>query len=260
MSTARGQSETIGAILLVAITVIAVSIVAGALFAANTPSDHPNARIEATANGTNLSVEHRAGQPIDEDEFEIVLRETSRTMAGTVGEPDDTLSDDDAVFEPGEVWVFDAEYSIAEGETVLLIYTSGDRVLLDETIVGLEPTATATTSGTSEPTTATSTVTETTAEPNQPPVADAGGNYTVAKQETVELNGTGSYDPDGTVESYSWEIVTEGNNVGSLTAADTATPTYEAPNGNVAGGVEVRLTVSDDDGAIATDTATIFIE
>lgn len=168
MNPDRGQSETIGAILLVAITVIAVSIVAGTLFAASTPTTHPNVRIDATASGSNVSIEHRAGEPIHEDDFEIILRETSTTIAGTVGEPDIALSDDDAVFEPGEIWTFDAGYSISDGETAVLIYTGGDRVLLDETTINIESTTTGTTTTevetsttTSEPSTKSPTTTNT---------------------------------------------------------------------------------------------------
>ncbi|AKH98190.1 hypothetical protein HLASF_1715 [Halanaeroarchaeum sulfurireducens] len=133
--TDRGQSESIGAMLLVAIVVIAVAVVAGALFMSSSPTEHPNVRIEATANGSELLVEHRAGEPIHENEFEIVLRETGTTMSGVAGQPREPASDKDGVFEPSEVWMFDADYSISEGESVLLVYTGGDRVLLDETAV-----------------------------------------------------------------------------------------------------------------------------
>ncbi|UWG48571.1 Cell surface protein [Halanaeroarchaeum sp. HSR-CO] len=280
MTRDRGQSETLGAILLVAITVIAISTVAGALFTANTPSEHPNARIEATADGTNLSVEHRAGQPIHEDDFEIVLQDTGTTMAGTDGEPDEALSDADAYFEPGEVWIFEAGYTIADGEDVLLIYTGEDRVLLDETGVGFQVTVTTadstttTTEGTSEPTstatpttttattttTTPTTTTTTTTAPNDPPNANAGGPYTVEKKGEISLDGAGSEDPDGSIETYAWEIVTEGGNVGSLSGADTATPTYSAPNGNVPDGVTVRLIVTDNDGATDTETESITVQ
>lgn len=278
MNTARGQSETLGAILLVAITVIAISVVAGTLFAANTPSDHPSVRIDATADGANLSVEHRAGQLIHENEFEIVLRETGTTMAGTSGVPLESRSDGDALFEPGEIWRFDAGYPIADGESVVMLYTSDDRILLDETTVGFEATSTTpvttTTGGTTEPTTTatptttastTTTTTTATTEPttttvaNDPPIADAGGPYTVEKNGEIVLDGTGSADADGTIEAYAWEIVDEGNKVGSLSGADTATPTYTAPKGEEGIEISVRLTVTDDDGATATDTAPISV-
>lgn len=41
---------------------------------------------------------------------------------------------------------------------------------------------------------------------NQPPVADAGPDYEVNEGDVVELNGTGSYDPDGAIVSYEWDF------------------------------------------------------
>ena len=42
---------------------------------------------------------------------------------------------------------------------------------------------------------------------NAPPVADAGPDQTVASDETVFLDGSGSSDRDGTIEKYLWERV-----------------------------------------------------
>lgn len=255
MRVDRGQSETIGSILLVAITVIAVSVVAGAMFAANTPSEHPNARIHATADGANLSVEHRAGQPIREDDFDIVLRESGTTMPGPTGAPQLPPGDDDADFEPGETWVFDAGYPVAAGESVLLIYTKGDRVLLDEDVIGPTTTATTTEStttpaGTTEPTTtatttSTTTATTTTTAPNEPPVA----SFTIASAQggNVDLDGTSSSDPDGTIVRYEWY---EGTDTSG--PPDATGPTVQKFNPKPSN--QVTLVVTDDDGATGTAT------
>lgn len=42
--------------------------------------------------------------------------------------------------------------------------------------------------------------------PNEPPVADAGPDLTIIVGEKVHLDGSGSYDPDGTIESYTWDL------------------------------------------------------
>lgn len=41
---------------------------------------------------------------------------------------------------------------------------------------------------------------------NTKPIADVGGPYSVPYSQSVILNGTGSYDPDGTIEEYLWKI------------------------------------------------------
>ena len=40
---------------------------------------------------------------------------------------------------------------------------------------------------------------------NEPPVADAGGPYTVVEGETVTFDASGSYDPDGSIVLYEWD-------------------------------------------------------
>ena len=88
---------------------------------------------------------------------------------------------------------------------------------------------------------------------NQPPVANAGADQTVADDdgsggETVSLDGTGSTDADGTITSYEWR---EG---GSPIA------TGPAPSVTLGVGTHVvSLTVTDDDGAAGTDDVVITV-
>lgn len=145
MTEDRGGSESIGALLLVAITVISISVVGGAVFAANSPTPHPNAQIDATADGSTLTIEHRAGEVLAAESFEVILRGPGTTFAGTDGDPVAEWADGDSQFEPGERWNFTAESPIAPGETVVLVYTEGDRVLLDETSIPETDTAPTTT-------------------------------------------------------------------------------------------------------------------
>lgn len=52
---------------------------------------------------------------------------------------------------------------------------------------------------------------------NQPPLADAGADQTVFSGDTVYFDGSNSFDPDGTIVSYSWDFgdgtTAEGENV-----------------------------------------------
>ena len=98
--------------------------------------------------------------------------------------------------------------------------------------------------------------------PNRSPVADAGADQSVPISTTpVTLDGTGSNDPDGTIQSYVW-VHTSTDGVApttALTVADGVTSTFTAP---ASPGVLVfTLTVTDDDAAtnINTDTNTVTI-
>jgi len=59
------------------------------------------------------------------------------------------------------------------------------------------------------------------------PIAAAGSNLEVLNGERVELNGSGSYDPDGDAITYAWSQIS-GSPV-ALLDPETAHPTFEAP-------------------------------
>ena len=96
-------------------------------------------------------------------------------------------------------------------------------------------------------------ITGTPGTPNQPPVAVAGPDQTVSDDdgngvETVALDGSASFDPDGAIESYEW---TEGATVLGSTASVVA---------DFSVGVHtVTLTVTDGGGATGSDDVVITV-
>ena len=90
-------------------------------------------------------------------------------------------------------------------------------------------------------------------EATQPPVADAGGPYEEEACQIVTLDGSGSSDPNGTVEFYEWDFTDDG-------AFDivNAEATYEHAYNDVFVG-QVRLRVTDDEGFTGEDTADVTI-
>ena len=90
---------------------------------------------------------------------------------------------------------------------------------------------------------------------NQPPVADAGPNQTVADgncngQELVTLDGSGSFDPDGDPLSFTWTEPPGGSVIatGALPSVSFATGIHT-----------IGLTVEDPNGATDSDTAVIEV-
>lgn len=88
---------------------------------------------------------------------------------------------------------------------------------------------------------------------NIPPVADAGDSYEAMMgkgQAVVNFDGSGSMDPDGTIESYEWDF---GDN-SAPASGQTVSHMYGSTGSFVA-----RLTVTDNCGATSEDTADVTI-
>jgi hypothetical protein len=92
---------------------------------------------------------------------------------------------------------------------------------------------------------------------NTAPTAAAGGPYPVDEGSTLQLDGTGSSDPENAILSYSWAPAT------NLDDPTIATPTYTAIDDTVD---DIDLTVSDVGGDVTaataltdTDTATVTV-
>ncbi len=86
------------------------------------------------------------------------------------------------------------------------------------------------------------------------PVADAGGPYNGTEASPIVVSGAGSGDADGVVVQYSWDCNSDGLPDAILPTPSGATCTYPA-----SGVYTITLTVTDDDGATDSDTATVTV-
>ena len=111
--------------------------------------------------------------------------------------------------------------------------------------------------------TSTDTVTVTVEAPNAPPIADAGPDQVVASGATVELDGSGSRDNDGTIVSYQWRLRS------GITGATTFVSGRAQPSltlGTLVPGAadvthEIILVVTDNEGAESeVNTVTVTVE
>jgi len=88
-------------------------------------------------------------------------------------------------------------------------------------------------------------------ETNQPPVADAGGTYYGGVNDTVTLDASNSYDPDGEIAKYEWDANNDG--------------TYDIEGAKISitypevGNYTAKLRVTDNGGKTSVDTANIII-
>jgi CSLREA domain-containing protein len=90
---------------------------------------------------------------------------------------------------------------------------------------------------------------------NAPPVANAGVDQTVNTGDMVNLNGSGSSDADGSIQSYIW--TQESGDAVTLNAANSANPDFVAPA--TGGTLSFQLTVTDNNGAVSNDIVTVTV-
>ena len=101
------------------------------------------------------------------------------------------------------------------------------------------------------------TITVNAALPHVPPVANAGPDQTVTLPvTTTTLDGSGSYDSDGTITGYSW-VQLSGNSGVMIQGASQAQPGIQ---GLTAGVYVFQLTVTDNFGATSVASVTITVD
>ena len=94
---------------------------------------------------------------------------------------------------------------------------------------------------------------------NLPPSASAGADQSLYESESVQLVGSGSSDSDGSIASYSWQQIDSSGYTISLDDANSADPTFTAPEVTTETELTFQLTVTDDDGVQDSDTVVISI-
>ncbi|ODS39673.1 MAG: hypothetical protein A7315_02965 [Candidatus Altiarchaeales archaeon WOR_SM1_79] len=92
-----------------------------------------------------------------------------------------------------------------------------------------------------------------------PPTADAGPGQTVNEGDTVQFDGSSSYDPDGTIETYEWDFDSSDGlwwETGATPDATGPTPIHIYGDDSL---FIATLRVTDNDNLSATDTCNITV-
>jgi hypothetical protein len=93
---------------------------------------------------------------------------------------------------------------------------------------------------------------------NMPPTADAGPDQTVDEGSTVTLDGSNSWDDDGTIVSYDWTQI--GGVAVTLSETWTAQPIFTAPDvGSEWILLTFQVTITDDGGLQSQDTCIVQV-
>jgi hypothetical protein len=99
---------------------------------------------------------------------------------------------------------------------------------------------------------------------DQPPMANSGPDQRVGEGDLVTLNGSGSFDQDGEIVSYTWGIEDSDDEAPaiSLNGRNSSIATFNAPM--VVGSVDANsylfeLTVTDRDGLKGTDSSKVVV-
>ncbi len=95
---------------------------------------------------------------------------------------------------------------------------------------------------------------------NNPPVVAAGADQTVTEGDAISLNGSTSFDADGSIVSYLWEQLS-GPAAGPISNANTAIASFNAPAvaSNTTAEQIFRLTATDNSGFSSSDISSIFV-
>jgi hypothetical protein len=96
--------------------------------------------------------------------------------------------------------------------------------------------------------------------PNQPPIGNVESDQVVNEGDTVLFDGSSSYDPDGTIDTYEWDFdINDGLwwETGAIQDATGPTPTHTYGDDGI---YIVTLRVTDNDNLSATDTCNVTVQ
>lgn len=134
---ARGQSEMLGSLLMVAVVVVLITTVSAVYLSLAQPEPSgPRTDFDADVTPTNVTITHVVGEGVRVDEVDVVVRSgPNATRYGLTAE--NLTGDGDDRFELGERWRRGHGLSLAAGDrvTVLVVHAPTNTRLYEGTRV-----------------------------------------------------------------------------------------------------------------------------
>lgn len=241
----RAATETLGMVLLLAIVVILATTIGLGLLtqtsAIQDGTERSYLNVEPDLSPSELTLTHAGGPSFRTSNLTLLLRGETGSAEFNLDNSSLTESGlDDGLFETGDSVTVNHSFT---GYVDITLYSSETNERLYRAVRSTDSSdiSTPPVGGSADPT------------------AQIAALSQVAEGFNITLDGSGSTDPDGTIETYEWTIV---SGPGTIVEDDTATPTatYQAPS-DVTGdqNVTVELTVTDDDGNTDTETFDITV-
>ncbi len=91
------------------------------------------------------------------------------------------------------------------------------------------------------------------------PIANAGDDQIVNGGDTVSLNAESSYDYDGEITTWKWEVINGNISIDEISNTNTPVLSFTAPDSKQTQTIELLLTVNDNDGGAKTNTMKVTI-
>lgn len=131
----RGQSEVIGPVLLIGVFAVVITVAGGLLLAGylDDADEESPVDLDATANGTHVTVQHRGGETLATGEVTVILRRDGVESESSLDAWTQFLDDGDDWFEPAERATTTHGLDPGTVEVVVVHRSSGSR-LYDETL------------------------------------------------------------------------------------------------------------------------------
>lgn len=127
MHSERGQSEVVGSILLVAIIVLAMSVIGTIVLGAMLAQDEPvSATIDAEANTTHVAFEHGGGDTLASSDLTVIVRDETDEKQIDFAENASHES-----FEPGMEWSAEHGFAQCDRLQLWLVHDPTGTVLFD---------------------------------------------------------------------------------------------------------------------------------